>query len=173
MLNDVSASLAAIAAEADAAFIAMHMRATPADMQDNTNYEDVVAEVFAFLRTRADEARALGLSEVYVDPGIGFAKTAEQNLELLKTLPALVGQGSPVAVGTSRKSFLGKVLAAPGEPPLPLEERAEASLATAVWAMAAGAAIVRVHDVEATAQAARLLRTPVDAASAVAEVGSR
>ncbi|MGH9292323.1 MAG: dihydropteroate synthase [Acidimicrobiales bacterium] len=158
MLNDVSASLAGVAAETGAAFVAMHRKGTPADMQEDPRYDDVVAEVAAYLAERAASARAMGVEEVWVDPGVGFGKTAHHNLRLLADLARIVDLGYPVLVGTSRKTFLGRIEA--GEldgPPSPAEERFEGSLASAVVAMAAGAAAVRVHDVTATARAAALV----------------
>ena len=168
MLNDVSAELAAVAAEHGAAYVAMHRKGTPADMQIDPRYDDVVAEVGEYLAGKARWARAAGVSEIYVDPGIGFGKTVRHNLQLLAALPRLVAAGVPVLVGTSRKSFIGH-LAAGGSPdgrvgdptPLPADRRLEGSLASAVWAMACGAAVVRVHDVAPTADAARLLRAVV------------
>jgi len=160
MLNDVSSNLAAVAADAGAAFVAMHRKGTPATMQLDPHYDDVVAEVAAYLTARAEEAESLGVKEVWVDPGIGFGKTARHNLELLGHLHELVDLGWPVLVGTSRKTFLGRIAAGTldgGGPPLPPDDRFEGSLASAVWAMAEGAAAVRVHDVAATAQAARLI----------------
>jgi dihydropteroate synthase len=165
MVNDVSSSLAAVAAEHGAGYVAMHRKGTPTDMQRDPQYGDVVAEVADFLGRRAAEAVGAGVREVYVDPGIGFGKTARHNLQLLNALPALVAAGTPVVIGTSRKSFLGHIAAGGSPdavigdpPPLRAADRFEGSLASAVWAMAAGAAIVRVHDVAATAQAARLVR---------------
>jgi dihydropteroate synthase len=157
LVNDVSATLATVAASRHAGLVVMHMQNTPADMQVNPHYEAVVDEVHAFLAQRAASARALGVEELYVDPGIGFGKTLEHNVALLKALPDLVRGGDPVLVGTSRKRFLGVLSAAAGEAPLPVGERLEASLATAVWAMCCGVAIVRCHDVKATADAARLV----------------
>jgi dihydropteroate synthase len=130
-------------------------------MQAAPHYADVVTEVHEFVLERARVAMAAGVAEVWVDPGIGFGKTLDHNLSLLRHLPELVSAASAigcagVAVGTSRKRFLG-LLAAPGQDePAGLEERAEGSLATAVVAMTAGATLVRVHDVAATVQAARL-----------------
>jgi dihydropteroate synthase len=167
LLNDISASLWEVAAGAGAGFggpvgwLAMHMQGSPRTMQAAPHYADVVTEVYEFVLERARVAMAAGVAEVWVDPGIGFGKTLEHNLSLLHHLPELVAAASAigcagVAVGTSRKRFLG-VLAAPGqEEPAGLEERAEGSLATAVVAMTAGATLVRVHDVAATVQAARL-----------------
>jgi dihydropteroate synthase len=133
------------------------MRGTPATMQSETGYGDVVSEVRSFLVERAAAAAGAGVTEVWIDPGIGFAKTAEQNLRLVARLGELVATGLPVAVGTSRKSFLGRFGAPAGGSPLPTDDRLEASLATATWAMVAGAAMVRVHDVVPTVQAAELV----------------
>jgi len=160
MVNDVSASpeLAAVAAEAGAAYVAMHAKGSPRTMQDDPRYDDVVSEVLGFLAERAEAAEAFGVREVWVDPGIGFGKTAHHNLALLEATDRVAALGWPVLVGTSRKSFLGRLAAGgPDEPLLGPEERFEGSLASAVWAMAAGASAVRVHDVAATVQAARLL----------------
>jgi dihydropteroate synthase len=163
LLNDISASLWEVAAGAGGpvGWLAMHMQGTPRTMQAAPHYADVVSEVHQFVFERAQVAMAAGVAEVWVDPGIGFGKTLEHNLSLLHHLPELVSAASAigcagVAVGTSRKRFLG-VLAAPGQDePAGFEERAEGSLATAVVAMTAGATLVRVHDVAATVQAARL-----------------
>jgi len=166
LVNDVSASLERVAAETGAAFVAMHRRGTPADMQNDPRYDDVVEEVREYLAARAERATEAGVGEVWVDPGIGFGKTAWHNLQLLAGLPELVALGYPVLVGTSRKTFLGHVAAGnigaggamrPGAQAAPPDERFEGSLASATYAMAMGAAAVRVHDVAATAQAARLV----------------
>jgi dihydropteroate synthase len=165
LLNDVSSSLATVAAEHGAGFVAMHCKGTPADMQRDPHYDDVVREVREFLEQRGSQARALGVTEVYIDPGIGFGKSVRHNLQLLASLPELVATGFPVLVGTSRKSFIGH-LGAGGSPdgrvgdvaPLATDDRLEGSLASAVWSMACGVAMVRVHDVAATVQAARLIR---------------
>jgi dihydropteroate synthase len=158
MVNDVSATLAGVAAETGAAFVAMHRKGTPATMQLDPHYDDVVAEVCSYLGERARDAESLGVSEVWVDPGIGFGKTARHNLALLAHLGDLVALGYPVLVGTSRKTFLGRIAAGSVDgAPLPVEDRFEGSLASAVWAMSEGAAAVRVHDVAPSAQAARLV----------------
>ena len=156
LVNDVSSSLGEIAAEFGAGLVVMHMRGTPADMQKDPHYGDVVREVGDYLVEKAQAARALGVGEIYVDPGIGFGKTKAHNLALLAGVPHLVDRSWPVLVGTSRKSFLG-VISAPSSVPLGVEDRFEASLATATFAIAAGAAIVRVHDVRATKQAVRVV----------------
>jgi dihydropteroate synthase len=164
LVNDISASLGDVVAAAGpgrVGWLAMHMQGSPGTMQAAPHYDDVVAEVQAFVLDRARVALASGVAEVWVDPGIGFGKTLQHNVSLLRHLPELVSAASAlgcagVAVGTSRKRFIG-LLAAPGsDEPAGLEERAEGSLATAVAAMTAGATMVRVHDVAATVQAARL-----------------
>jgi dihydropteroate synthase len=137
----------------------MHMQGSPRTMQDEPRYDDVVAEVRHFVLERAAGARAAGVTEVWVDPGIGFGKTPAHNLSLLHHLPELAAAAAAagcagVLVGTSRKRFLGLLVA--GDAPAGPEDRAEGSLATAAAAMVGGAGMVRVHDVAATVQAARL-----------------
>jgi dihydropteroate synthase len=155
LVNDVSASLHRVAADTGAGWVAMHRRGTPATMQEDPRYDDVVDTVGRFLVSRADEASAAGVEEVWIDPGIGFGKTAEHNLSLLRHLASLVATGYPVLVGTSRKSFLGPLAGG-----APVGDRLEGSLATAVYAWARGARMVRVHDVPATVRAARLMAGP-------------
>ena len=152
LVNDISASLAPVAAAGGVGWVAMHMQGDPRTMQQAPSYVDVVAEVRAFLVARASHARDLGVDEVWIDPGIGFGKTMAHNLALLAHLDQLVDTGFPVVVGTSRKSFLGRLT---GD--APTHDRVEASVATAAWALAQGAAMVRVHDVAPTVAAARLL----------------
>jgi dihydropteroate synthase len=160
VVNDVSAGQAddrmlAVVADADAGFIAMHMRGAPRTMQDDPRYDDVVREVGAHLRDRVAEAVAAGvrLDAILVDPGIGFGKTIHHNLALLRALPDVVASaGVPLAVGASRKSFLGTILGG-----LPVHERDDATLATTVWCFEHGAAMVRVHDVDTSVRAAALM----------------
>jgi dihydropteroate synthase len=152
LLSDVTASLFDVAAAAGAGWVAMHMQGDPRTMQDDPRYDDVVAEVRAFLVERASAARSAGVSEVWIDPGIGFGKNVEHNLALLAHLDELVATGFPVLVGASRKRFLG-VLTGVDDP----ADRLEGSLAAATWAMSAGAAMVRAHDVRATVEAARIV----------------
>ncbi len=164
LVNDVSACLWDVAADAEVGWVAMHMKGEPPTMQSDAHYDDVVAEVRDHLVDRARKARGAGVREVWVDPGIGFAKTPAHNLTLLRHLDVLVAEGFPVMVGTSRKSFLGR-LPGPERPserggdpkPGPATDRLEASMATAAWALSRGATMVRVHDVAATAQLVRLL----------------
>lgn len=164
IVNDVSGGrdpdLLGAAADAGAAYVLMHTRGTPRDMQQHTDYDDVVAEVFEFLADGLQRCVDAGIAaeRVLVDPGIGFAKTAEQNLRLLRDLRQLRSLGRPVLVGASRKSFIGAVTDAPDP-----ADRLEGSLACAVLATAAGAAVVRVHDVAATVRAVRVARAIVEA----------
>jgi dihydropteroate synthase len=166
LINDVSASLQGVAAETGAGWVAMHRRGDPRTMQRAPRYDDVVGTVREFLAERASAAEAAGVTDVWIDPGIGFGKTAAHNLELLRRLPELVDLGWPVLIGTSRKTFLGKLLAASdgaGEP-VDVEDRLAGSIATATWSMVAGARMVRVHDVRATVQAATVVAGQVPAA---------
>jgi dihydropteroate synthase len=160
IVNDVSAGrsdpdLLGVVAGAGAGYVAMHMQGEPRTMQHDPRYDDVVREVVGFLRERLDVARAAGVHDdaLMADPGIGFGKTIDHNLELLSSLPELIaGVGVPVLVGTSRKSFLGRIV----EEDDPAA-RDEATLATVVWCLERGAAMVRVHDVRAAVQAAAVL----------------
>jgi dihydropteroate synthase len=155
LINDVSASLWPVAARRSVGWVAMHRQGTPATMQVDPRYEDVVGEVVEYLMERAAAAVDAGVTEVWIDPGIGFGKTVEHNLELLSAVPTLAATGYPVLVGTSRKRFIG-ALTSRGEPD-PAEQRLPGSLATATWAMQMGARMVRVHDVVPTVQAATLV----------------
>jgi dihydropteroate synthase len=163
LVNDVSASLQEVAAAAGptVGFVAMHMLGDPRTMQANPTYDDVVREVLDFLVARADAAVAAGVEVVWIDPGIGFGKTTDHNLSLLKHLDVLVSTGFPVVIGTSRKRFLGALLADADRPkplePVGADDRLEGSVASAVWAMVQGARMVRVHDVRATVHAARVV----------------
>jgi dihydropteroate synthase len=157
LVNDISASLWQVAADAGVGWVAMHMQGTPPTMQVAPHYDDVVAEVHGFLLDRARRAVDAGIPEVWVDPGIGFGKTAAHNLRLLRHLAELAAGGFPVLVGTSRKGFLGLMAAGPDGGPAPVDDRLPGSIATATWAMLAGAAMVRVHDVASAVQAATLV----------------
>lgn len=159
LVNDVSATLHEVAAAGGVGWVAMHMQGDPVTMQRDPRYADVVAEVRAFLLDRAAAAVAAGVPEVWVDPGIGFGKTVAHNLSLLARIDELVAAGHPVVVGTSRKRFLGLLLAeADGvDGPTPPDDRVEGSVATAAWCYAAGVAMVRAHDVAATVTAAALV----------------
>ena len=162
-INDVSAmadpDMAAAVAPSGAGLVLMHMRGTPETMQGDLRYDDVVAEVAAYLGRRLEAAAGAGIAaeRVALDPGIGFGKSAEQSLRLLARTDALAALGRPLLVGASRKSFLARLL---GD--APPERRLEASLAAASIAALLGARILRVHDV---AETHRVLRV-ADAARA-------
>lgn len=157
LVNDITSNLAEVAAETGAGWLAMHMRGEPRTMQHAPIYQDVVTEVLHHLTDRADAAHRLGIDEIWIDPGIGigFGKTAAHNWQILRDLDRFVTSGWPVAVGVSRKAFLGRVSAdADGEPePTPTNDRLEASLATVLHTADAGVRLVRVHDVAATVAA--------------------
>ena len=157
MVNDVSAGrhdpeLLAVAAQNKVPLVLMHMRGNPATMQDDPSYDDVVAEVEAFLDERCQAAEAAGVDHdaLVVDPGIGFGKRDRDNYALLDDLARLTRLGHPVLVGTSRKGFIGRALDAP------VDQRLEGTAATVVWAVQRGARIVRVHDVGPIVRAVRM-----------------
>jgi len=162
MVNDVSGGtadpdLVRVVADAGAAYVTMHTRGTPRTMREHTQYADVVGEVGDALRLRVEHALAVGVDPraLLADPGVGFAKTAEQNVELLRALPELAARvGVPLIVGTSRKSFLAKIIGADDR-----SARDDATLATTVWCFEQGAALVRVHDVAGSRRAVELLET--------------
>jgi len=164
LVNDVSASLGAVAAELGVGFVAMHMQGDPRTMQAEPVYANVVEDVKSFLRERADDAAAAGCSEVWIDPGFGFGKTEQHNLELLAGLQQLTDGPYPVIVGLSRKRWIGalhqrsdqRVSATPVDPVGP-DDRLEGSVATATHAMVLGAKMIRVHDVKAGWQAATVV----------------
>lgn len=159
ILNDVSASLEQVAADASAGWIAMHMQGVPGTMQAAPHYDDVVTEVVDAVVTAAQRGQAAGVQEIWIDPGIGFGKTYADNWQLLAALAAFVATDFPVAVGTSRKAFLGAILgeADGADAPTPADDRLAGSLTTALWAATMGAAMIRVHDVRATVRALALL----------------
>ena len=161
MINDVSASMAAVAADLGVPWIAMHMQGEPETMQHAPHYEGVVDEVLRFLDAKASEALAMGVPEVWIDPGVGFGKTFAHNMALIRALDRFVATGHPVLLGASRKSFLGKIVGATMglTGPAPVSDRLESSVATALWGMIAGVEAVRVHDVGATRNAADVLFT--------------
>ncbi|HPU37950.1 MAG TPA: dihydropteroate synthase [Microthrixaceae bacterium] len=176
LLNDVSAALFDVAADTGVGWVAMHMVGDPRTMQRSPRYDDVTSDVFGFLRERAAVGAAAGVQEIWVDPGIGFAKTTAHNLTLLGRLDELVSDGTAVVVGTSRKRSLGVLLARsdaglaahPGPAggvadfdvvdPVGVDDRLSGSLCTATWAMIVGARMVRVHDVRATVHAVEVAR---------------
>jgi dihydropteroate synthase len=157
MINDVSClrfdpGLAAVAARASVPLVLMHSRKTPSDMQEDIRYDDLFGDVLAELKASMAEAVRLGVDEsgIIVDPGIGFAKTVEHNLQVLANLGFLARLGRPVMVGPSRKSFIGK-LTGDG-----VENRTGGTAAAVTAAVMAGANFLRVHDVSIMKQAARI-----------------
>jgi dihydropteroate synthase len=154
IVNDVTAlrgapEIGALCADRDAGLILMHMQGDPRTMQENPHYEDVVDDVKAFLAERMEAARSAGVDEerIWLDPGIGFGKALQHNLELLRRLGELRSLGRPLVVGTSRKSFIGKVDGSG------LSERLGGTIASSVLAAAEGADVLRVHDVSEVRQA--------------------
>ena len=170
MVNDVSNlrdsdELARIAAQHDAHLILMHSRGTPRTMGALTAYSDVVAEVRASLADAANRAAAAGMehSRIWIDPGIGFAKTAAQSMTLLARLDSLVSLGYPVLVGPSRKSFIGELDGSP------VDRRLGGTAAAVTAAVMLGARAIRVHDVPEMRQAALLARAVVAARGSASE----
>jgi dihydropteroate synthase len=157
MVNDISAfrfdaEMMTVVAREKVPVVLMHMQGAPRTMQAEPRYVDVVGEVRAFLAAQAGVAmeRGVAAEAVIIDPGIGFGKTPDHNLELLRNLPVLAALGHPLLVGASRKAFIGRILnAEPGD-------RLEGSLAAAVAAVLGGANILRVHDIRETVRAARI-----------------
>ncbi|GAB6067707.1 dihydropteroate synthase [Methylothermus subterraneus] len=155
LINDVSAGRAdpqmfQLAASHKLPIVLMHMQGTPKTMQDNPVYQDVVAEVLAFLKARALAAQQAGIAreQILIDPGIGFGKRRNDNLQLLAHLDRFVATGFPVLLGTSRKRFMGQILDV-GEP----TELVAATVATTALGVMAGVKVFRVHDVKANRQA--------------------
>jgi dihydropteroate synthase len=154
IVNDVTAlrgdaEMAVLCADRGVTVVLMHMLGTPRTMQRDPVYEDVVADVKSFLAARLEAAVAAGVAEerIWLDPGIGFGKTAAHNLELLRRLVELRELGRPLVIGTSRKSFIGKVDGSDAG------ERLGGTIASSVLAAAEGAAVLRVHDVAEVGQA--------------------
>jgi dihydropteroate synthase len=154
IVNDVTAlrgdpGMAPLCAERGAIVVLMHMLGEPRTMQEDPRYDDVVADVKAFLTERLEAAVAAGIDEnrVWLDPGIGFGKTGAHNMELLRRLGELRELGRPLVVGTSRKSFIGKVDGSPAD------QRLGGTIASSVLAAAEGADVLRVHDVAEMRQA--------------------
>jgi dihydropteroate synthase len=157
IVNDVTAlrrdpEIGAVCAERGAGLVLMHMQGDPRTMQENPVYDDVVDDVKGFLAERLEAALDAGVAEerVWLDPGIGFGKTLDHNLELLRRLGELRELGRPLVIGTSRKSFLGRIDGSA------VGDRIGGTIASSILAAAEGADVLRVHDVAETAQAARV-----------------
>jgi dihydropteroate synthase len=149
IINDISGAtydpeMLSVAATLEVPIVLMHIRGTPQTMQTLTDYQDLIGEIIQFLGDRIDAAIAAGVSrdKIMIDPGIGFAKTMEQNLEILRRLPEFRSLNCPILVGTSRKSFIGHILNQPDP-----QHRLWGTAATCCAAIAGGARILRVHDV--------------------------
>ncbi|MDI6916712.1 MAG: dihydropteroate synthase [Thermoplasmatales archaeon] len=155
IINDISGlrnrEMVKIAAKYDAPVIIMHMKGTPRNMQKKPEYRDVVGEIFSFFRERIEYAENSGVGKIIIDPGIGFGKNLEHNLEIIRRLREFKTLGKPLLVGPSRKSFIGKILN------LPVDERLEGTLASAALCIANGADIIRVHDVKECVRAAKIM----------------
>lgn len=148
IINDISGlgfdpDMASVAARHDAPLILMHIRGTPETMQTNTRYEDLQSELEAYFHERIDQAIAAGVEreQIVLDPGIGFGKSVEQNYQLIRDLPKLAELGLGILLGTSRKSFIGKLLDRPAD------ERMMGTAASVACGAFLGAHILRVHDV--------------------------
>jgi dihydropteroate synthase len=157
IVNDISAlrfdpQMAVLVAAEKVPVVLMHMQGTPKTMQSEPHYEDVLREVQDFLAAQVRFAVEAGVrrENIIIDPGIGFGKTLDHNLTLLRDLPALAAMGQPLLVGASRKTFIGKILG------VEADERLEGSLAAAIAAVFGGAHIIRVHDVKETRRAIRV-----------------
>ena len=157
LINDITAlrgdaTMGAVVSEMEAGLILMHMKGTPRTMQHAPEYHDVISEICDSLQKSIETAESEGITpdRIIIDPGIGFGKTTEHNLEILKRLSEFRRLHKPLLIGTSRKSFIGNILN------LPVTERVEGTTATVCWAIAHGADIVRVHDVKANVRAAQI-----------------
>ena len=160
IINDISAAtddpdMLTLAGERQCPIVLMHMQGQPATMQANPSYRNVVEEVAAHLRERAGAAIGAGVAphRVLLDPGIGFGKDVNHNLELLRRLRELTSLGHPLVLGTSRKGFLGRIAGEPAP-----RDRLFATAASVAWCVANGAAVVRVHDVEPMTRVVRVIR---------------
>ncbi len=158
IINDTSAlridkKMGDVAARHDSHLILMHMKGTPENMQNNTEYDDIIGEISKFLEDAAQEAIKAGVSEdkIIIDPGIGFGKSVEGNFVIMKNLDRFLKLGYRLLVGASRKSFIGKTL------DLDVDQRLEGSLAAACYAVLNGADIIRVHDVAETKRAVTIM----------------
>ena len=156
LINDVyglrGAGMPELAAETGVPVVIMHMQGTPETMQNNPTYEDLITEIYDFLAQRVEVAVAAGVAveQIVIDPGFGFGKTVNHNLEILRRLREFRGLGRPVLIGTSRKSTIGKVLDQPAD------QRLWGTAATCAVAITNGANIIRAHDVAEMAQVARM-----------------
>ncbi len=156
IINDISGlrfdpKMAGVAAKTGAAVVIMHIKGTPAGMQAEPRYDDLLGEVKGYLKAGIDMALAAGVpaDKILIDPGIGFGKTLEHNLELIARLGEIAGFGYPVVLGVSRKAFIGKLTGG-----APVSDRLEGTISASVLGIAGGANIIRAHDVKAVRRAA-------------------
>ncbi|HLC96054.1 MAG TPA: dihydropteroate synthase [Candidatus Nanoarchaeia archaeon] len=154
IINDISGlrdpAMAEIAAQRKASVVIMHMLGTPKTMQQNISYRDLIGDIKQFLKEKIQVAKNAGIAKIIVDPGIGFGKTAEQNLIIMKRLNEFKIFGCPLLVGPSRKSFIGTITG------LPVHDRIEGTIAAIVISLMNGADIVRVHDVKECKRAVQI-----------------
>ncbi|MFA5015481.1 MAG: dihydropteroate synthase [Actinomycetota bacterium] len=163
IINDISglsmdSQMVKVIAEKDVSVVIMHIKGTPENMQKNPEYENVMDEIYDYLeeKTRIATGSGIKAGKIIIDPGIGFGKTLEHNLEILNKVKELTALGFPVLIGASRKSFIGGIL------DLPVEERLEGSIAAAVCSAVNGASILRVHDVKETLRAVKVARNIIN-----------
>ncbi len=170
IINDVSASLYEVAATTGVGWIAMHALADSATMQDNPQYGDVVEEIAEFLSLAVRRGRDAGVTQIWIDPGIGFGKTTKHNIEIVSNIDRFL-EIAPLLIGASRKSVVGNLHARSDAflcagkncyefalVPTPTDDRLEGSVAFALWSAYLGVDMIRVHDVEATVQALSLFQ---------------
>ncbi len=156
IVNDISAmnfdsKMVDIVAKYNASVILMHIKGTPKDMQQNPEYKDLIGEIFEYLKRSCEIAKSKNITQIIVDPGIGFGKKLEHNIEIFKQLSAFKTLGYPVLVGPSRKSFIGQILN------LPVDQRLEGTAAAVAVSILRGANIVRVHDVKEIKRVVRIV----------------
>ena len=163
IINDISGlsmdtGMAEVVGKNNVSLVIMHIKGTPENMQKNPEYVDVVDEIYDYIEDKANTAISSGVKhdKIIVDPGIGFGKTTEHNLEILNKVREFKMLGYPVLIGVSRKSFIGNLLN------LPVEERLEGSLAAAVYLVIGGVNILRVHDVKETVRAVKIAKSIVN-----------
>ena len=157
IVNDITAlsgdsDMALVVSEMHAGLVLMHMKGNPRTMQHSPAYQNVISDILRFFQERIGEAEKNGIhpDSILVDPGIGFGKTTEHNLEILRRLRDFQSLNKPILIGTSKKSFIGKIL------DLPVNERMEGTAATITWAISQGADVVRVHDVKPMRRVAQM-----------------
>ena len=157
IVNDITAlsgdsDMASVVSEMHAGLVLMHMKGNPRTMQHSPAYQNVISDILRFFQERIAEAENNGIhpDSILVDPGIGFGKTTEHNLEILRRLRDFQSLNKPILIGTSKKSFIGKIL------DIPVNERMEGTAATITWAISQGADVVRVHDVKPMRRVAQM-----------------